>query len=1102
MLKWLIYGIFISSIVWFNKSQACEQQTLRYLPLNDEDYLIVNVKINGKTVIEGIDAYQLDKHLLIPISVLKNQLDMPIELLGNHQAIIHQTDNESCTYPLAPAENIPLLATDDSNSEVLRYWSYDDFDTYIDAELLTHLLQATLTFDYSLLQLNITSSHYKAIQAVDKKETALQQTSSSHQKLPEITPDKIIEDNYQWINYPVVYYRLNDVYQSQQQQHRYNGQLNSFFDFLGHQAQFRINKSQQLQRQYLKLSKQFQDEQQPLSYQLGDIQSQSDPLIHNSQLGRGFSIANDDFRYQPTFGNITIEEPVLNGWRAELYRNGQYLAETEADEDNRVVFNDVTTFYGYNLFEIKLFGPDGQQETKTQTYQIGEQLLEQHKWRYNVEFVDYRQNLLNNPSDNLTSQVSGRANVNYGLSNHLTANLTVDYLKNDRDNLYVSTGVNGLFNNGRYNVQLANQLNGGYALSFGYIGNLFNQYTINFNANQLHQFTSEQYVENRDIKQQINLNVTGNETWLSGVTWQSRYRFEKTASGESTHQISLNFAKNLLQGTFSNSFFYDTNLGVNQLSHRLYWSATLNQWHISTNVDWYPFQQQGRSLRQIQSVVRWPQTQHSYQQSQLSYNATLDQIALSHQYTYRHPLVNINVGAKIDDQGHWQVNAGLSGTIAYDYLTSELKWLPPQSLNNGQIETFVFVDDNRNDIFDLGEQPMADVEFSGNYQWQQYKTNTQGKVLLPASFGGQWLKVKEQSLSDPFLQTKYANVLVHSHKGGVSRVQIPLLTVNDIEGTIYRMINHQSRPASRQTVNLVNLAGDIIASTQSEYDGYFLFTQVPPGQYSLKISSDEINKHELIAINLPQKITAKSPGDAIILSDILLVDATDKTQFQDNDSLSTAITNQDSDLKTASILDNNNPQQYVIQLGVYKNFMSIYTAVQALPENILDIAIYYHAKRQRYYLVTGPYSSYQQASPVLKQLANISQYQAAFVQMQQKYTEHGWQLTYQLAHLVKALEKGKQAILTAPQDSYFCQLASYRAINSIDPVKLAQHQILVVKRTHQRRALYTLLTGPYTDKYQQQCQQLASAHLTPEIPELRYTVKLRQELARLDNLLK
>ena len=71
-----------------------------------------------------------------------------------------------------------------------------------------------------------------------------------------------------------------------------------------------------------------------------------------------------------------------SGWDAELYRNGELLAFSRSDGSQRYIFDEVPLLYGDNRFEIVTYGPQGQQRSRLEHINVGQEQVPEGKTWY------------------------------------------------------------------------------------------------------------------------------------------------------------------------------------------------------------------------------------------------------------------------------------------------------------------------------------------------------------------------------------------------------------------------------------------------------------------------------------------------------------------------------------------------------------------------------------------------------------------------------------------------------------------------------------------------------------------------------------------------
>lgn len=858
--KILFLSLLLFSIPLF--AENCKNQTLTYTQVDEDQLLIITLRINGKPIISDMEVYLTDKQLLLPVSLLKTVLKLPININNKH--LDGEALAANCNF------NWPLTKNDAIKTPPDNWiWGIDEYDDYIDARLLSLILGEKYEFNYSLQQLSIKTDLPLEILKTNQQITR-------HKQIIE-EPDNIVSDEYNTLNYPVISYNINSNLQKNDRTANTRLSLNGYFDILGQSAELRLNHSKYKSDRYLKISRKFNNDESITtalsSYQLGDIQTQRDNLIHTANAGAGLSFTNANAYYNNAFSTITIVEPSLPGWRAELYRNGFFIDEVTVGVDNQVTFSGVDTFHGTNIFSIKLFGPEGQELIHTKQIMVGNKQLAKNTWSYQFNYLDKNGRFIDQDLSNTAPDGrSAEASLNYGITDRLTLKVGSHFVsENNVDHFYLSSNIQGSAFKQNFIVEIAKDLEEGEAIFTGIAGEFGDTSKYKLNYSVYNNFISE--IKTRfvnDVKSNLTFKLNGNADYLGGFSWNTTFRhIQNVDYFQNTLDVSL--SKNLKSGTLAGSFLYNDSNSVRQGVNNIFWTYNARSWRLSTSLNWLPFAK--GKVRSIGTELRWPQHRKVYNQTHLQYTPNLQaKYNLNHNLTFRNKYNNVQFIGQVDNQRNWQITIGITGTLGFDNTTNEILFLQPQALNSGQIEAQVYWDKNLNSIFDENEETFPDVEFSGNYLWNDYKTNEQGKALLPSVSNGQNLKIKTRTLPDPYLQPRFEKVKIYTHKGGVNKVQLAVVAINDIEGSIYQHVNNKLRAAVQQKITLLNNKGEEIATTESEIDGYYFFTQIMAGEYFIKILAPTVNNQVLTVLHVPEKIIASNLGDSIVLPNILMVD--------------------------------------------------------------------------------------------------------------------------------------------------------------------------------------------------------------------------------------
>jgi hypothetical protein len=1071
--KQALFLVVLMAFFSFSKTSAaasCEGLDDWSLAAVEEESLLISLlRVNNRPVSPAFDVYPYKNTYLLSVTALNDLLQLGWIIDRKIPSLVLSEDDGIaglCRF------SIVLPSSKDKGG---LFWAQDDFDIYIDIAALPHMLGGSAEYKFSLLQLNIQTD----VDFPSLRGPAVMPNLVARSKL---LPDRIVADQYRLLTPPLVNYRFAGNYNSEQSEGRIVASGNAFFDLAHHATELRVNSNENNTQQFLRFSKNLDisgDEQAInfLRYEVGDIQLQSDELIYRSKQAFGVSIFNFDPNYSRSFSQVTIEETLLPGWRAQLFRNGQFLQESFSNEQNRVVFEQIDTFYGSNLFEIKLYGPEGQQDVRYQTINVGTEQLTPGALNYSFNVSDAGKRFIDTDKQEALYDQNLSALLSYGLSHNATIEASLHSLRGlEQQQDFVSSALYMNFTNSALKTQWVKDLDAGNALFIGLNTRFGKDLRANFNARYFNDFESDAYPESRDIRAEARLRLVGRTSWLEGVNWSSSLQHRSFNEQDDMNEVSVSLSKNLLGGTVSSSLSYNDASPDQSFRHRVFWSKNISGWQISNSLEWLPADDQ--EILNYYSVVRWPQQYTQFNESRIEYRANLkDKMLFSHRFNWRQDSFNLQFGGSLTNGGEWTVNLGISGDIEYDMFEQQLNFYRPRG-SVANIHAQAYLDNNRNSIFDAGDDPLSDVVMKGNFAWRQRRTDDEGNLQLATGTRNQSVQIDENSLPDPFMIPVDKLVLVNTHRGGINRVALPVVTFNDLEGAIYKSNENSSRGVNGLAVQLVDPELNVIAETRTEIDGYFFFSRIPPGQYTLQLDAEYLESNGLTIANLPKFIDAPTEGDSVRLNDVLLVD-TEQTP------LLAAEHNEKPNLVQMD--------KFYVQLGAFKKPRSIIEVLKYLPTEEYDLRIFRNHLSGLSYVVMGGYPSQESARVAINKIKSVTQFTEAYVNNGSRYFSSGWSLEYALLDIAEHLQISHKVIRGAPGNSYFCQLASYSSLTSISAHVLNDVQVVhVARRQVNGKRFYTLYTGPVTNP--NECQKSTVHQLTPEVPFALRSETLRTQL--------
>jgi hypothetical protein len=119
-----------------------------------------------------------------------------------------------------------------------------------------------------------------------------------------------------------------------------------------------------------------------------------------------------------------------------------------------------------------------------------------------------------------------------------------------------------------------------------------------------------------------------------------------------------------------------------------------------------------------------------------------------------------------------------------------------------------------------------------------------------------------ESLPDIALFPKSAGITFLPRAGRVHTSDFAVVALSEVEGTARFASAQGQKPVSGVQLELVGGDGAVIRSTRTEGDGFYLFEQVPPGDYTIRIEPGQAQRLA-IAMAGEAAINASSEGEVV-----------------------------------------------------------------------------------------------------------------------------------------------------------------------------------------------------------------------------------------------
>lgn len=612
------------------------------------------------------------------------------------------------------------------------------------------------------------------------------------------------------------------------------------------------------------------------SYEFGDITPVRVGNLATASLSRGVKLSNVDLLRSVNNEVTNFAGAILPGWDVELYRNDILLDQRLDINDGRYEFNDIALLYGTNNFELVFYGPQGQivRENETRVLSIDSPNAEQFNYSISLNQID--QPLFKDSTINSASKQSGynlAAEYSFGLGK--SSRLKIGHenvFGSEFDSNLVSIGVNtSLFDRSLLNFTAAINDLDEKSLDMNYrtaIGSQSISVKASSNSN-LNRKSGKISNSNRfdmsinglifkansaSFSQQTQLSASDSDNSREyrlnnniGVSFGRSYIFHGLDYVNSSGPVGDQLFANLgLQHSFSSVFskfqlsYSDTDAGL-EIDNA---SADLS-WAISPSIK--------ARLTHVQSIID--------ENHRTSFNID-----------WRKNWWSLSTRIAKNGETGWQ--AGLyarmsfSGTPEYDNFINSNRGLT----NRGSLLVRVFIDDNGDFTYNPGEKLLPDVAIKSIQSSVTSMTKENGIAELVGLIPNKATDIilAESGIDDPFVTTLIEGVSIIPREGNIDLIDFPVVNASELDGELsFVTESGKKSPAAYVNIGLFDRKGNLLKTTLTEFDGFYLFTQIKPGKYSVKIIEDSMRKFR-VSQQLDLKVNFDFAGSVISGNDAVI----------------------------------------------------------------------------------------------------------------------------------------------------------------------------------------------------------------------------------------
>jgi hypothetical protein len=574
----------------------------------------------------------------------------------------------------------------------------------------------------------------------------------------------------------------------------------------------------------------------------GDIGISNRSLIGNTGGGRGVALYSSAGNKETEFDRITVEGRGPIGWETELYNNNNLIEFGEVDRNGEYRFEDVVLNFGFNRIRVVLYGPQGQVREHIENYSFSSSMLSPGDTRYSMGFVDLGRKLItltNEPRDTLRG-VAMAGQAAYGLSRDVTTFGSVaKMMTREGVKRYLTGGfaADGLGFQGT--LEAYKEINGGSALDVHLLTKLMGL-NLNLRGAVFNNFESNDAGFGDNTKRvELDIGASTNiPTPFGGMSLNLDVAHNESKFGVANTNVTLSESINLgglgvsnkTTSRFNNEM-HTSSSGTSNLDWRSRdweFKGTMNYLlHPTSHLTSASGQARYKTSGELQASIT---AQHSFADS--TSNAGM-------QLGYEFDKFISSIGATYARHQGWTFSVRTSSSLGPYKGKGSYDFTGRSKRRSGTVLTQVFLDYDNDGVFSDGDEPLEGVGllFNGNRSTSNIYTDSEGYLIdyTPTGSGTISIEVDPQTLMDPYYRPVVEGYKTHPLSGSTPVVNFAIIETGAIDGEVYRTSN--DTPVAGLKLELVNIEGQIVMSTETAFDGYYSFEFTPPGEYIVRAAA-------------------------------------------------------------------------------------------------------------------------------------------------------------------------------------------------------------------------------------------------------------------------
>ncbi len=761
-------------------------------------------------------------------------------------------------------------------------------EIYVDANTLSRWFPIDLNFDFSRQTVEVSPREELPFQTREARHLAWKNWLTSANNASQL-PRKSSE--YQLVEIPVLDMGVSGTYQktakgSGSSQGSYYLHAKGDLALMNSELYLSGDKNDHLETARLTLKREDPDGNMlggahATSVAVGDIRVPDFPIVGGGTYERGVSVSNEPLHRSSEYDSTFFEGSLSPGWEVEVYRNNVLLGHQQVGADGRYLFENVALYYGANNFILKFYGPQGEVRQEEKQIMVGGDMIKPGELQYELSASQKDESLfgVDEPAYS-NGKGSGRllARYEYGLTPRLSLQGGVlSQHEDDSRHTYLHAGARGTVaqsylagdlvfdsNDGGYAAQILGQKKAG-PLDLRLRQQFFQDFAGTGAANG-----------SNALQSRTTLSAFGriqDGLFLEDIPFSLNVTNSKRKSG-SENSATANIATRIKNTTLNTSIdWYDRE--KNSQEADVTGSASLTSefkdLRLRGSVDYELHPEQQLTSARISAIRKIT-------------DGLSAELAVSREMGREDKdLTSVRLGANVNN-GKWSLSPSVgynsddtfsaallfNASLGSEPRTGKTVFSSARHSDQGAVSARVFHDKNNNRVFDDGDEPIENAKVAAVQSFRHAVTDQNGIAFIRGLAKNQATDVvlDTTTLEDPSWEASLPGQSIVPRAGHVEQVDIPVTATGEIDGTLsLRRLDGTVRELSHAPLQLVDRNNQVVSETRSEYDGFYLFEKVPPGEYHVRLEL-EFEKTLRSKGTAPVPVTISGEGNVVSGTDL------------------------------------------------------------------------------------------------------------------------------------------------------------------------------------------------------------------------------------------